>query len=177
MPSDNSRVGSIGNGFAFPEPKHLSGSTSTTGTGGGGFNPFAKPFVFGAKPAAVTLAPVPTEHTRTISKEATLNAAAMEFKPGGFAFQFTAPIPSFPVPDSRPFPVPLEYQSPFQLQGREKRQRTEFDEEEEEVVEGDAMNTFNFLPPVPAFPEPEPSRLARVATRRSGLPSSSTTKV
>ncbi|KAF7968093.1 hypothetical protein HWV62_31989, partial [Athelia sp. TMB] len=116
---------------------------SLTGSNGPSLNPFAKPFVFGAAksqsgswapgaPAATSSPPPPAPkalvfgHARTPSFGKPLNAAAMEFKPGGFTFQPppAAPKLAFPPPSPRPLPQPPVFESPARaMQGREKRQR------------------------------------------------------
>ncbi|THH09411.1 hypothetical protein EW145_g2020 [Phellinidium pouzarii] len=116
-------------------------------------NPFAKPFVFGARPAftsAVAPPSVPVSvqsetasspaqisapsHSRlpSIGTTHVLNAGAQEFKPGGFTFRPPEGVPKLAFPEpiipiteaSRPLPeTPMAGMSRA-VQGREKRQRT-----------------------------------------------------
>ncbi|KAK7059231.1 hypothetical protein VNI00_001858 [Paramarasmius palmivorus] len=146
-------------------------------------NPFAKPFVFGAPaeasngwhPEAFKTMPEPPNapmmsHSRLPSVNKPLNAAAQEFKPGGFTFRFPAPVPSFPVPEpgfpvpeSRPLPIPpIDESSPFKVQGREKRQRTNSNAS---VEEGDSMASFRFPPNVDS-----PASIRRIVSPPPGRP-------
>ncbi|KIJ60084.1 hypothetical protein HYDPIDRAFT_99380 [Hydnomerulius pinastri MD-312] len=106
--------------------------SSSSGT----LNPHAKPFVFGTSRGSGTWGsfdgvpppPAPTfGHTRLPSFGKPLNAAAQEFKPGGFTFRPPPGVPqlTFPVSElARPLPVPPTKSSPIRAQqGREKRQR------------------------------------------------------
>ncbi|KAG6845279.1 hypothetical protein H0H87_011430 [Tephrocybe sp. NHM501043] len=119
-------------------------------------NPFAKPFIFGARgdsgswgQGSVTdvtppKAPLLT-HSRLPSLGRPLNVAAPEFKPGGFTFRPPPGVPVMPAlpPEllrSQP-DVPVE-ESPFKVQGREKRQRRNSTSSVEE--EGDSMVSFRF---------------------------------
>uniref|UniRef100_A0A0W0F9R9 Uncharacterized protein n=1 Tax=Moniliophthora roreri TaxID=221103 RepID=A0A0W0F9R9_MONRR len=128
-------------------------------------NPHAKPFVFGIPleptkgwhPEVFKGVPQPPNapmmsHSRLPSLSGKpLNAAAQEFKPGGFTFRFPGPAlsfptpdPGFPVPESRPLPIPpVDESSPFKVQGREKRQRTTSNAS---IEEGDSMASFRFPP-------------------------------
>ena len=121
-------------------------------------NPFAKPFVFGVPRDSGSSAPEPlgtakelnfSGHSRVASLGKPLNAAAQEFKPGGFTFRPPPGVPqlTFPVPETaRPLPIPpVAVSSPVRAyQGREKRQRrgssSSFDGE-------DTMNSFRFPGP------------------------------
>ncbi|KAL4069243.1 hypothetical protein J3A83DRAFT_4096297 [Scleroderma citrinum] len=99
-------------------------------------NPHAKPFVFGVSRGSGSwpfegAAPPPAPnlgHARLPSLGKPLNAAAQEFKPGGFTFRPPPGVPqlSFPAqePMARPLPIPPVRSSPGRVyQGREKRQR------------------------------------------------------
>ena len=105
-------------------------------------NPNAKPFVFGAAsqsgswtPGVLGSTPEPPPaapmqstfgHARMSSFGKPLNAAATEFKPGGFTFRPppAAPRIEFPPPSPRPLPQPPAITTPARaMQGREKRQR------------------------------------------------------
>ncbi|KAG5638183.1 hypothetical protein H0H81_001385 [Sphagnurus paluster] len=125
-------------------------------------NPFAKPFVFGAgrdsgswshlsagQGSSMDLTPPKAPqvtHTRAPSFGKPLNVAAPEFKPGGFTFRPPAGVPAMPPPpppEARPLPeIPAE-ESPFKIQGREKRQRRG---STASVEEGDSMTSFRFPP-------------------------------
>ncbi|KAI0820637.1 hypothetical protein BC628DRAFT_1422801 [Trametes gibbosa] len=129
-------------------------------------NPFAKPFVFGASrqsgswaagafssPASST----PPTHTRAPSLGKPLNAAAQEFKPGGFTFRPPPAAPSivFPQPQvvARPLPTPpIIMPEPTRAsQGREKRQRRSLSgsimsEDEEDQDGHNTMSSFKFPP-------------------------------
>ncbi|RPD68760.1 hypothetical protein L226DRAFT_540402 [Lentinus tigrinus ALCF2SS1-7] len=136
-------------------------------------NPFAKPFVFGASrqsgswaagafsasgtPGGIT----PPTHGRTPSLGKPLNAAAQEFKPGGFTFrpppgvpQLTFDTPAAPV--ARPLPTPPAVPAPAPVrasQGREKRQRRSSDMDEDSSDEGvNTMTSFRFPPPADSAP-------------------------
>lgn len=116
-------------------------SSATARSFAASLNPFAKPFVFGAParvpPVSENTAPQQSVgHNRTISFGKPLNAAASEFKPGGFTFKPPALAPQIsfaPPPDtsisfsgSRPLPTPpvlQEQMTAREIQGREKRQR------------------------------------------------------
>ncbi|THH32620.1 hypothetical protein EUX98_g1584 [Antrodiella citrinella] len=154
-------------------------------------NPFAKPFVFGAGPSTFTppppSAPAHTSsfalsnavqshsnlHSRAPSLGKPLNAAAQEFKPGGFTFKPPPGVPQLtfasvdplagPLTAStsaRPLPVPPKSASPARaVQGREKRQRrasgdsdsfadTSNDQDDDDADGQDTMHSFKF--PVPA---------------------------
>ncbi|KAG5730024.1 hypothetical protein E4T56_gene20184 [Termitomyces sp. T112] len=115
-------------------------------------NPFAKPFVFGARgnsgswgqisdtDVAPPDAPLLT-HVRLPSLGKPLNVAAPEFKPGQFTFRPPAGVPMMPPPlpeISQPEALPEE--SPFKVQGREKRQRRG----SSSSMEGDSMVSFRF---------------------------------
>ncbi|OCH88965.1 hypothetical protein OBBRIDRAFT_819908 [Obba rivulosa] len=138
-------------------------------------NPLAKPFVFGASrplgmnpaafgpPSASPPVPLPTtavEHARIPSTSKPLNAAAQEFKPGGFTFRPPPGVPELAftpspaVPPPRPLPTPPASVPPAATlaratQGREKRQRrgstTSLDGDDEGGVNN--MSTFKFPPP------------------------------
>ncbi|KAH9855781.1 hypothetical protein C2E23DRAFT_750718 [Lenzites betulinus] len=130
-------------------------------------NPFAKPFVFGSSrqsgswaagafssPASST----PPIHTRAPSLGKPLNAAAQEFKPGGFTFRPppAAPQMAFPQPVvvPRPLPTPpMVMPEPLRAsQGREKRQRRSIsgsitsDDEQEDEDGHNTMSSFKFPP-------------------------------
>ncbi|KAG6841541.1 hypothetical protein C0991_009906 [Blastosporella zonata] len=120
-------------------------------------NPFAKPFVFGGRgdsgswgQGSITdvtppKAPLLT-HTRLPSLGKPLNVAAPEFKPGGFTFRPPAGVPAMPAPPPDVLwlhsEVPVTEESPFKVQGREKRQRRGSNSSVEE--EGDSMVSFRF---------------------------------
>ncbi|KAH7926206.1 hypothetical protein BV22DRAFT_1063463 [Leucogyrophana mollusca] len=118
--------------FKYPEeqPTHAK-KPSTSGS----LNPHAKPFVFGSSRQSGSWSfdamPPPQApvfgHARLPSFGKPLNAAAQEFKPGGFTFRPPAGVPqlTFPAPEpSRPLPLPPVKPSPVRAQqGREKRQR------------------------------------------------------
>ncbi|KAG6919477.1 hypothetical protein DXG01_005736 [Tephrocybe rancida] len=121
-------------------------------------NPFAKPFVFGARgdsgswgQGSITDVTPPNAplltHTRLPSLGKPLNVAAPEFKPGGFTFRPPPGVPAMPaaLPELlRPsLDVPIE-ESPFKVQGREKRQRRSASVEEPVEEEGDSMVSFRF---------------------------------
>ncbi|TCD62819.1 hypothetical protein EIP91_006385 [Steccherinum ochraceum] len=141
-------------------------------------NPHAKPFVFGSAAVAFTpqshtppsAPPSGTSsfiHSRAPSLGRPLNAAAMEFKPGGFTFKPPPGVPQLTFAPavagpatSRPLPVPPMLPSPIRAsQGREKRQRrgsdasasfadTSGDGDEDEDEDGqDTMHSFKFPPP------------------------------
>lgn len=148
---DHSRVQSEREQLAQPSGHKKQGSLT--------LNPFAKPFVFGAPressgswaPDSLSLdSPVPSiplpPHSRVPSFTKPLNAAAQEFKPGGFTFRPPAGVPQlvFPAPEMpRPLPVPPVAPSPIRAQqGREKRQRRGSSASVEE--EGDSMQSFRF---------------------------------
>ncbi|GLB36623.1 hypothetical protein LshimejAT787_0309110 [Lyophyllum shimeji] len=118
-------------------------------------NPYAKPFVFGASRDSGSWGQGSTDmippkapvlgHTRLPSLGKPLNVAAPEFKPMGFTFRPPPGVPTMPSalpPEvSRPLPdVPAE-QSPFKIQGREKRQRRG---SSASIEEGDSMTSFRF---------------------------------
>ncbi|KAI0327259.1 hypothetical protein GY45DRAFT_1437070 [Cubamyces sp. BRFM 1775] len=125
-------------------------------------NPLAKPFVFGmsrqsgswtagafSSPAAST----PPSHTRAPSLGKPLNAAAQEFKPGGFTFRPPPGVPqlSFPQPQvSRPLPTPpsAPAEPARASQGREKRQRRSISSsiESEDEDGHNTMASFKFPP-------------------------------
>lgn len=131
-------------------------------------NPFAKPFVFGTSAPPATFGPTTgsVSHVRVPSLGKPLNAAAQEFKPGGFTFQPPPGVPqlNFAVPRPLPAPpaAPPVSESPARAsQGREKRQRRGSslsvddsdidedeveDEDEEEVGGKDSMTSFKFPP-------------------------------
>ncbi|KAF5377169.1 hypothetical protein D9615_006437 [Tricholomella constricta] len=124
-------------------------------------NPFAKPFVFGAgrdsgswgqisvgQGSSMDMTPPKApllSHSRLPSFGKPLNVAAPEFKPGGFTFRPPPGVPAMPPAppaESRPLPeVPVE-ESPFKVQGREKRQRR--GSSASVVEEGDSMTSFRF---------------------------------
>ncbi|KAI0638793.1 hypothetical protein C8Q77DRAFT_1183752 [Trametes polyzona] len=129
-------------------------------------NPFAKPFVFGAArqsgswaAGAFTSSPssTPPTHTRAPSLGKPLNAAAQEFKPGGFTFRPPPGVPqlSFPQPQTQPVPRPLPTppavvsEVPRATQGREKRQRRSLSGsiESEDEDGHNTMSSFKFPPP------------------------------
>ncbi|KAH8101585.1 hypothetical protein BXZ70DRAFT_906693 [Cristinia sonorae] len=151
-------------------------STNTLRKNSLSLNPFAKPFVFGSAAPSFTSQTPPSAsasatsflHSRAPSFGKPLNAAAQEFKPGGFTFKLPSGVPqlTFAPPEegpqtARPLPVPPKLPSPVRAtQGREKRQRrgsnasasfadTSGDEEEEDGDrEGqDTMHSFKFPPP------------------------------
>lgn len=159
---EHSRAGSV------HDPAHAhSRKPSATG----GLNPFAKPFVFGqplhsqnnSESTHVSFAPKPLNAAAQEFRP--LNAAAQEFTPGGFTFKFPTAV-SMPVPDSsmaRPLPMPPVLppvdESPFKVQGREKRQRRD------SVDEGDSMTSFRYpfgpletSSPKNKLPEPHPAK-------------------
>ncbi|KDQ17741.1 hypothetical protein BOTBODRAFT_582060 [Botryobasidium botryosum FD-172 SS1] len=149
----------------------------------GALNPFAKPFVFGvhnssgsvsapsqlvgrgspaASQSSIPAASVSrSSHSRQGSR---LNAAAAEFKPGGFTFTLPPGGPTFPSVQemaSRPLPQLPTHSSPARAaQGREKRQRTSihdiFGEPEESNRSLPQSGTWDmnvdFRFPVPAVP-------------------------
>ncbi|KAH9919765.1 uncharacterized protein BXZ73DRAFT_80282 [Epithele typhae] len=138
-------------------------------------NPLAKPFVFGSAPrqsgswapgalsgasATPPTVPTPPNHSRMASLAKPLNAAAMEFKPGGFTFRPPAAAPqlsfqpqSAPPAAPRPLPTPpMPVPEPARaIQGREKRQRRsslDLDDEASEDEDGaSTMHSFRFPPP------------------------------
>ncbi|KAH7911820.1 hypothetical protein BJ138DRAFT_866194 [Hygrophoropsis aurantiaca] len=125
----HSRTGSEQFKFSEEHPTHVPKKPS------GSLNPHAKPFVFGASRQSGSWSfdtTVPPQapvfgHARLPSFGKPLNAAAQEFKPGGFTFRPPPGVPqlTFPVPEpSRPLPLPPVKPSPIRAQqGREKRQR------------------------------------------------------
>ena len=96
-------------------------------------NPLAKPFVFGTSRESESWTSGKVQatsifgHSRLPSTGKPLNAAAQEFKPGGFTFRPPPGVPqlTFPTPGTaRPLPLPPVGQSLARAQqGREKRQR------------------------------------------------------
>ncbi|KAF8060923.1 hypothetical protein FPV67DRAFT_1673756 [Lyophyllum atratum] len=138
--------------FVYPQPQPAQPAFAPRRDS---LNPFAKPFVFGAArdsgswgQGSVDLKPPQAPmlgHTRLPSLGKPLNIAAPEFKPGGFTFRPPPGVPSMPaLPQSeasRPLPdVPGE-ESPFKVQGREKRQRRG---SSASMEEGDSMTSFRF---------------------------------
>lgn len=129
-------------------------------------NPNAKPFVFGtasqsgswasgafggtSTPPPSVSKQSPFGHSRMPSLGKPLNAAAQEFRPGGFTFRPppAAPQMTFPAPEaSRPLPMPpTGISSSRAMQGREKRQRRashdSFDGGDED--EKSNMSSFRF---------------------------------
>ncbi|KAG6808900.1 hypothetical protein H0H92_002425 [Tricholoma furcatifolium] len=141
--------------MTFPQPE--SGEASFTPMPRReSLNPFAKPFIFGARGDSGSWSQAPTSdvtppkaplltHTRLPSFGKPLNVAAPEFKPGGFTFRPPPGVPAMPAP---PLDVlqslshaPVE-ESPFKVQGREKRQRR--NSATSSVEEGDSMVSFRF---------------------------------
>ncbi|KAG5646905.1 hypothetical protein DXG03_001981 [Asterophora parasitica] len=122
-------------------------------------NPFAKPFVFGAArdsgswgqvsvgQGSIDMTPPKAPllgHTRLPSLGKPLNVAAPEFKPGGFTFRPPPGVPVMPPPPVEVWQlsdVPVG-ESPFKVQGREKRQRR--GSSASVVDEGDSMTSFRF---------------------------------
>ncbi|KAG6849794.1 hypothetical protein H0H93_005044 [Arthromyces matolae] len=118
-------------------------------------NPFAKPFIFGGRPgsgswsnAVVAEAMPPSAplltHSRLPSLGKPLNVAAPEFKPGGFTFRPPAGVPVMvlPLTDTlQSTSEPTVEESPFKVQGREKRQRRN---SSSSVEEGNSMVSFRF---------------------------------
>ncbi|KLO11282.1 hypothetical protein SCHPADRAFT_479122 [Schizopora paradoxa] len=172
-------------------------------------NPFAKPFVFGSRPTAPPQPqpqPQPVEvaspalgsapsHSRLPSLHR-LNAAAQEFRPGGFTFRPPEGIKplAFPEPAQappevlRPLPQVPAIGVSHASQGREKRRKvddvddddgfstTDDDYDDEDKENRDTMSSFRF----PPAPEPtmvfhrsaptSPNRLAAGALNASAKP-------
>ena len=153
---------------AQPQPAQaLSGSRTES------LNPFAKPFVFGASrqsgswaagafSASVTPGgTTPPTHNRAPSLGKPLNAAAQEFKPGGFTFRPPPGVPQLAfeaptAPVSRPLPTPpaVPASEPARAsQGREKRQRRSSDMDESSSDEDvNTMTSFRFPPAADSAP-------------------------
>jgi hypothetical protein len=147
-------------------------------------NPFAKPFVFGARHDSGTLisdplrtmqgSSFPPTHSRVASLGKPLNATAQEFKPGGFTFRPPPGMPrlAFPAPESaRPLPLPPVVSTPVRAQhGREKRQRrgssASFEGE-------DGMHSFKFPAPPGSGRRSEPPSPGISGSRRSISPNRS----
>jgi hypothetical protein len=114
-------------------------------------NPFAKPFIFGVSRGSGSWTPRTVEsttvfgHFRLPSIGKPLNAAAQEFKPGGFTFRPPPGVPQLTFPDpeiARPLPSPpagIRTQ-----QGREKRQRRGSSTSQQGE---DSMGSFRFPNP------------------------------
>jgi hypothetical protein len=110
---------------------------ASNGNAGTSLNPKAKPFVFGAASRSGSWAPgtfggtfeplpvAPKQptfgHARMSSFGKPLNAAAMEFKPGGFTFRPppAAPRIEFPPPSPRPLPQPPAVTTPARAMRRQ----------------------------------------------------------
>ncbi|KII86500.1 hypothetical protein PLICRDRAFT_114601 [Plicaturopsis crispa FD-325 SS-3] len=148
-------------------------------------NPFAQPFVFGARPSG-SFTPgtfgqsaTPPQlgssgHSRAPSFGKPLNVAAPEFKPGGLTgFTFRPPpgVPQMVIPPvdpiPRPLPVPPEAMSIRPEQGREKRQRRASSASVNDVEdEGErSMNSFRFPAPSES-PQQQVSRRSAPSTPR-----------
>jgi hypothetical protein len=180
-----------------PEPVLQVPPPVATPTGRKDLNPFAKPFVFGGNPSftlvsalpsvpvsvnsdatpspAQTSAPTHSRHPSLASAKA-LNAAAPEFKPGGFTFQAPEGVPKLTFPEhvhmaetSRPLPQPPLHLDPRSKQGREKRMKTSVSDiaddsgSDDEIREGhDSIQSFRFPTNV------EQSNLAKSAPTSPG---------
>ncbi|KAL0945542.1 hypothetical protein HGRIS_014704 [Hohenbuehelia grisea] len=150
---------------------------SSLGSRSNSLNPFAKPFVFGAPKTSGSWAsqsvaspppmpiPVPTGHVRLSSFGKPLNAAAQEFTPGGFAFDFRPPpgVPQMVFPDPEPQTHP-ELSAQIAAQGREKRQRRE--SLDSPIEEGDSMSSFKF----PRSAAPQDNDIQRSSTPKNEQP-------
>ncbi|KAI5120547.1 hypothetical protein M0805_000275 [Coniferiporia weirii] len=178
-PSDHFASGQLSVPVSLQDSVHHGKTTSTSSSSKKELNPFAKPFVFGvrsafvlnAAPTSVPMsihseaasspaqASVPT-HSRlpSIGKSHVLNAAAREFKPGGFTFRLPEGVPklSFPEPVlstsevSRPLPETPVAGLSRAAQGREKRQRTSLSplgsdtDESDDEEQHNSMSSFRF---------------------------------
>lgn len=173
----HSRAPSLPFNSQGPTPVLAPPTETLTGTVGPSLNPKAKPFVFGVSSRSgswapgtfgsafepTPAAPKPTfGHARMPSSGKPLNAAAMEFKPGGFTFRPppAAPKIEFPPPSPRPLPQPPTVTAPPRaMQGREKRQRRGSSGSLGEDEDGkNTMSSFRFPPPADS-----PSRVRRSA--------------
>ncbi|KAH8120720.1 hypothetical protein DFH11DRAFT_1500736 [Phellopilus nigrolimitatus] len=187
-PSDHLTNGQLSVPVSRPDSIHHAKTPSISSSSKKDLNPFAKPFVFGTRaglfpaagptsvPASVRsdAASSPAQasapsHSRlpSIGSSHVLNAAAREFKPGGFTFRPPEGVPKLSFPESapsasevsRPLPETPVAGISRAVQGREKRQRTSLspltsdaddETEDEEGVGHDSMNSFRF----PLAPEP-----------------------
>lgn len=151
-------------------------------------NPFAKPFVFGAR-TSVSFArgafdagsayegtspaePINLQgHSRAPSLGRPLNAGAQEFTPGGFTFRPPPGVPqmSFPAPEIvRPLPVPPMSIGPSPAraqQGREKRQRRASGATSDGDREGEADTMSSFRFPAGSNSPPQPRRSMSTSPR------------
>jgi hypothetical protein len=152
-------------GLAYPN----AASADPSSTRRDSLNPYAKPFVFGARTSGSfdnsasifeghgsnsgVSFPAETKfgHSRATSSSKPLNAAAQEFKPSAFTFRPPPGVPqlAFPAPEStRPLPAPpsLGYAHGRAQQGREKRQRRGSSSSRDGGSEGgmDNLSSFKF---------------------------------
>lgn len=198
-PSDQISIGQPGIPISRPDSTRHTKSSSVSSSVKKELNPFAKPFVFGNRPGFVAAPVAPTSvpasvhseaasspaqvsvpsHSRlpSVSAAKVLNAAAQEFKPGGFTFRPPEGVPklSFPEPlvESRPLPDPPIMGLAHSAQGREKRQRTNYASQSSDIdSDGEdvpnSMSSFRF----PAAPEAATS-FARSAPTSPNRPASS----
>lgn len=171
-PSDQMSVGQPNVPGSRPDSAHHTKTPSVSSSVKKELNPFAKPFVFGNRPVFVAApasvaasvysesvsSPIqvnaPT-HSRGPSGGTSrmLNAAAQEFKPGGFTFRPPEGVPKlqFPEPlqDGRPLPETPIIGLSHTTQGREKRQRISLSPESSDAEsEGEhvqnSMASFRF---------------------------------